>query len=199
MNCQHEVRVTDWKSRLQRCQGSDWVVARLPPRTHRWVCFKSSGVGGGNGTRRKGSPGWPQHSARAPQVPHGESKSRYSSIECFRIRVASSPEVYETIHETFVQTITRFLAHVLPYLACVFSRLPLDPPASSAAILPLNSNLPTPLTGKERLGRKWMDEQRIDNCNVPVDKRGAKPRPALVPCPDRRGRAEEAPANALCR
>jgi hypothetical protein len=32
------------------------------------------------------------------------------------------------------------------------------------------------LTGKERLGRKWMDEQRIDNCKVPVDKRGTKPR-----------------------
>ncbi len=34
------------------------------------------------------------------------------------------------------------------------------------------------LTGKERLGRKWMDEQRIDNCNVPVDKRGTKQRSA---------------------
>jgi hypothetical protein len=33
------------------------------------------------------------------------------------------------------------------------------------------------LTGKERMGRKWMDEQRIDNCNVPIDKRGTKPRP----------------------
>ena len=33
------------------------------------------------------------------------------------------------------------------------------------------------LTGKERMGRKWMDEQRIDNCNVPADKRGSKPRP----------------------
>ncbi|WP_035728085.1 hypothetical protein [Bradyrhizobium murdochi] len=32
------------------------------------------------------------------------------------------------------------------------------------------------LTGKERLGKKWMDEQRIDNCNVPIDKRGSKPR-----------------------
>ncbi|MCA6116373.1 hypothetical protein J6524_15915 [Bradyrhizobium sp. WSM 1738] len=32
------------------------------------------------------------------------------------------------------------------------------------------------LTGKERMGRKWMDEQRIDNCNVPADKRGSKPR-----------------------
>ena len=33
------------------------------------------------------------------------------------------------------------------------------------------------LTGKERLGRKWTDEQRIDNCKVPLDKRGTKPRP----------------------
>jgi hypothetical protein len=37
------------------------------------------------------------------------------------------------------------------------------------------------LTGKERLGRKWTDEQRIDNCNVPPDKRGAKPRPSACP------------------
>jgi hypothetical protein len=37
---------------------------------------------------------------------------------------------------------------------------------------------PAVLTGKERLGRKWMDEQRIDNCNVPVEKRGTRPRPA---------------------
>ena len=31
-------------------------------------------------------------------------------------------------------------------------------------------------TGKERMGRTWMDEQRIDNCNVPIDKRGSRPR-----------------------
>jgi hypothetical protein len=37
------------------------------------------------------------------------------------------------------------------------------------------------LTGKERLGRKWTDEQRIDNCHVPVDKRGLKPRPSACP------------------
>jgi len=37
------------------------------------------------------------------------------------------------------------------------------------------------LTGKERLGRKWMDEQRIDNCNVPIDKRGTRPRPSTCP------------------
>ncbi|MFT4115185.1 hypothetical protein [Bradyrhizobium sp.] len=37
----------------------------------------------------------------------------------------------------------------------------------------------TMLTGKERLGPKWTDEQRIDNCRVPVDKRGTRPRPTL--------------------
>ena len=56
---------------------------------------------------------------------------------------------------------------------------PLDPPASNAASLP--STTPRSLTGKERLGEKWMDEQRIDNCNVPIDKRGTKPRPNTCP------------------
>ena len=37
------------------------------------------------------------------------------------------------------------------------------------------------LTGKERLGPKWMDEQRIDNCKVPIDKRGTKPRSSACP------------------
>jgi hypothetical protein len=55
----------------------------------------------------------------------------------------------------------------------------LDLPTPSAAILP--SNTPTALTGKERLGKKWMDEQRIDNCKVPIDKRGTKPRPSTCP------------------
>ncbi len=32
-------------------------------------------------------------------------------------------------------------------------------------------------TAKERLGGKASDEQRVDNCKVPVDLRGAKPRP----------------------
>jgi hypothetical protein len=39
------------------------------------------------------------------------------------------------------------------------------------------SNATAQLTGKERLGEKWKDEQRIDNCKVPLDKRGTKPRP----------------------
>jgi hypothetical protein len=33
------------------------------------------------------------------------------------------------------------------------------------------------LTGKGRLGEKWKDEQRTDNCKVPVEKHGPKPRP----------------------
>jgi hypothetical protein len=37
------------------------------------------------------------------------------------------------------------------------------------------------LTGKERLGRKWMDEQRIDNCKIPLDKLGTKPRSSACP------------------
>ena len=40
------------------------------------------------------------------------------------------------------------------------------------------AEVPATLTGKERLGTKWTDEQRIDNCNVPIDKRGTKPRPS---------------------
>jgi hypothetical protein len=32
-------------------------------------------------------------------------------------------------------------------------------------------------TAKERLGRKASDEQRVDNCKVPLDRRGPKPRP----------------------
>ena len=33
-------------------------------------------------------------------------------------------------------------------------------------------------TAKERLGVKASDEQRVDNCKVPRDRRGPKPRPA---------------------
>jgi hypothetical protein len=52
-------------------------------------------------------------------------------------------------------------------------------PTPDAAAFPLNT--PAALTGKERLGKKWMDEQRIDNCRVPIDKRGTKPRPSTCP------------------
>ena len=35
----------------------------------------------------------------------------------------------------------------------------------------------TARTGKERLGGKASDEQRVDNCKVPPDRRGTTPRP----------------------
>jgi len=53
-----------------------------------------------------------------------------------------------------------------------------DGPGHTAPDAAPSKTSPAVLTGKERLGRKWMDEQRIDNCNVPVEKRGTKPRPA---------------------
>ena len=59
--------------------------------------------------------------------------------------------------------------------------------SASAQVRPQDLNAPSAanqrgtLTGKERLGKKWMDEQRIDNCNVPPDKRGTRPRPATCP------------------
>jgi hypothetical protein len=36
-------------------------------------------------------------------------------------------------------------------------------------------------TGKERLGQKWSDEQRIDDCGVPAEMRGRGNRPD---CPE---------------
>jgi hypothetical protein len=51
----------------------------------------------------------------------------------------------------------------------------LDQPAPNATVQQET------LTGKERLGPKWTDEQRIDNCKVPADKRGTKPRSSACP------------------
>ena len=53
-----------------------------------------------------------------------------------------------------------------------------EPPSSRVHHPAASADAPKVLTGKERLGPKWTDEQRIDNCNVPPDKRGAKPRPS---------------------
>jgi hypothetical protein len=52
------------------------------------------------------------------------------------------------------------------------------------AVSNVTTETPKPgLTGKERLGPKWTDEQRIDNCHVPFDKRGKKPRSDSCPNP----------------
>jgi hypothetical protein len=58
-------------------------------------------------------------------------------------------------------------------------RAPTDDPPMPNATTPLDG--PGMFTGKEGLGKKWMDERRIDNCKVPIDKRGAKPQPNTCP------------------
>jgi hypothetical protein len=60
---------------------------------------------------------------------------------------------------------------------------PEDGQTTSQAQPTVPPEAPATQTGKERLGNKWMDEQRTDNCNVPIDKRGTKSRPDT--CPDR--------------
>jgi hypothetical protein len=73
----------------------------------------------------------------------------------------------EPIHRRLISFV---FAMGLASAAFAQSRQP-DQTAPNAA----TANSPS-LTGKERMGRKWMDEQRIDNCNVPIDKRGNRPR-----------------------
>ena len=69
-------------------------------------------------------------------------------------------------------SLASLLALSLAWPAIAQNGSPPDRPASDQA------SSPRTLTGKERLGRKWMDEQRIDNCNVPIAMRGTKPRPS---------------------
>ena len=69
---------------------------------------------------------------------------------------------------------------------CCFVALCLTTPvAAESGMRPASpaSRKADTLTGKERLGPKWTDEQRIDNCNVPVDKRGSKPRSSVCSTP----------------
>lgn len=71
-------------------------------------------------------------------------------------------------------------------IALLFAGLILAPHAADAETVPLpaprtavpqSEDQPAVLTLKERLGAKWKDEQRVDNCDVPPEKRGSKPRP----------------------
>ena len=51
------------------------------------------------------------------------------------------------------------------------------PPASSGRVSDEVETL------KERLSDKATDQQRVDNCKVPLDRRGPKPRPDACPAP----------------
>ena len=68
----------------------------------------------------------------------------------------------------------------LVFIAFAFSALAQDRTSGPTSHIFAGTDRPT-LTGKERLGPKWTDEQRIDNCHVPIDKRGDNPRPSSCP------------------
>jgi hypothetical protein len=76
-----------------------------------------------------------------------------------------------------------FYRHALAALFVIYLALPADAQDSFRPGLPTadSARARTTLTGKERLGQKWSDEQRVDNCKVPVDKRGSRPRPSECP------------------
>ena len=71
---------------------------------------------------------------------------------------------------------------LLALLFLSFSPVALAQDRKGNAASNISTEMPKPgLTGKERLGPKWSDEQRIDNCRVPFEKRGKKPRPDNCP------------------
>ena len=78
-----------------------------------------------------------------------------------------------------MELIHRSLRFLLVAVCCASAAIAQDRQAdqttpNATTVAPANG---PSLTGKERMGRKWMDEQRIDDCNVPIDKRGNRPRP----------------------
>lgn len=63
--------------------------------------------------------------------------------------------------------------------------------AAIAMLAPSPAAAQDTLTGKERSSRKWLDEQRVDNCRVPPELRGSVPRPG---CRDEGTTANRTPA-----
>src|SRR4051794_16852049 len=83
------------------------------------------------------------------------------------------------LREALMGTLCRtFLAVMLAAGLAPTASAQVGTTGQSSGALP---NAPDVLTGKERLGRKWMDEQRIDNCKVPIEKRGTRPRSSICP------------------
>jgi len=76
--------------------------------------------------------------------------------------------------------LSRASACVLSFIALVPCALAEDGKANATSNVITQAPVEG-LTGKERLGPKWTDEQRIDNCHVPFDKRGRRPRPDNCP------------------
>jgi hypothetical protein len=71
-------------------------------------------------------------------------------------------------------------------------------PASGASAPQENGNKETSAKSlKERLSDKASDEQRVDNCRVPLDRRGSKPRPDCPPAPQAGKPVNGNPAGAI--
>jgi hypothetical protein len=69
-------------------------------------------------------------------------------------------------------------ASILAASALPAASLEADEPALAPAAQPPSEQIPIPArTGKERLSSKAADEQRVDNCKVPPELRGATARP----------------------
>ena len=66
------------------------------------------------------------------------------------------------------------LIYRLALIVCIFTL----PAFSSATTHPSQQTRPILLTAKERLGHKYADNQRVNNCKVPKELRGKKHRPA---------------------
>ena len=71
------------------------------------------------------------------------------------------------------RVMSRPLVRVVAWVLLVASAVPGPTPRAHGEA----SNVQPTRTGKERLGGKASDEQRVDNCKVPLELRGAKPRP----------------------
>jgi hypothetical protein len=67
---------------------------------------------------------------------------------------------------------------------------------ATAVPVPCPASADEPKTLKERLSDKASDEQRVDNCRVPVERRGTTPRPD---CPAASAPAASAPAAGPAR
>jgi hypothetical protein len=91
-----------------------------------------------------------------------------------------------------------FWLTIYPILPASAQDRPLDPSASSAATLALKFAGLTDRKRAAQQGSGWMSSGSTI-ANVPIDKRGHQAAAQhLPPCPDGIGRAEDAPASALC-
>ena len=71
-----------------------------------------------------------------------------------------------------------FRIFALSLCAATLTWAPLRAGQTLGTTAPAPPKAPAAATGKERLSGKAADEQRVDDCKVPSDKRGSKQRPA---------------------